>query len=198
MSPKRSIDRDDITPMEIYGAERPQRRRAVIDLKRHRRLEVGPVAAFYFENYETMLSQVQEMLWIEKGGQAQIADELSAYNPLIPQGSELVATLMFEIADPDRRTRQLARMGGVEHMVRLEIGAEKIQGVADVEDGIERTRADGKTSSIHFLHFPFTPAQIVAFRQPGARIVAAIDHPEYAHMAVLPEAARQALAGDFA
>ena len=198
MSPKRSIDRDDITPMEIYGAERPQRRRAVIDLKRHRRLEVGPVAAFYFENYETMLSQVQEMLWIEKGGEAQIADELSAYNPLIPQGSELVATLMFEIADPDRRTRQLARMGGVEHTVRLEIGAEKIQGVADVEDGIERTRADGKTSSIHFLHFPFTPAQIVAFRQPGARIVAAIDHPEYAHMAVLPEAARQALAGDFA
>jgi hypothetical protein len=198
LSPKRSIDRDDITPMEIYGAERPQRRRAVIDLKRHRRLEVGPVAAFYFENYETMLSQVQEMLWIEKGGEAQIADELSAYNPLIPQGSELVATLMFEIADPDRRTRQLARMGGVEHMVRLEIGAEKIQGVADVEDGIERTRADGKTSSIHFLHFPFTPAQIVAFRQPGARIVAAIDHPEYAHMAVLPEAARQALAGDFA
>ena len=198
MSPKRSIDRDDITPMEIYGAERPQRRRAVIDLKRHRRLEVGPVAAFYFENYETMLSQVQEMLWIEKGGEAQIADELSAYNPLIPQGSELVATLMFEIADPDRRTRQLARMGGVEHMVRLEIGAEKIQGVADVEDGIERTRADGKTSSIHFMHFAFTPSQIITFRQPGARIIAAIDHPEYAHMAVLPEATRQALAGDFA
>jgi len=197
LSAKRSIDRDDITPMDIYGAERPQRRRAVIDLKRHRRLEVGPVAAFYFENYETMLSQIQEMLWIEKGGEAQLADELSAYNPLIPQGAELVATLMFEITDPNRRTRQLARMGGVEQMVSLEVGGEKIQGVADIKDGIDRTRADGKTSSIHFLHFPFTPAQIAAFRDSGARIVAAIDHPEYAHMAVFPEATRQALARDF-
>jgi len=197
MTAKRLISRDDIVPMEIYGAERPQRRRAVIDMKRHRRLEVGPVAAFYFENYQTMLSQIQEMLCIEKGGEAQINDELTAYNPLVPQGAELVATLMFEIADPDRRTRQLAALGGVEHTVSLEIDGAKITAVADVEDGIDRTRADGKTSSIHFLHFAFSPGQIDAFRQPGARVIAAIDHSEYAHMAVIPEATRQALSGDF-
>ena len=183
--------------MEIYGTERPERRRAVIAMKRDRRLEVGPVAAFYFENYATMLSQIQEMLWIEKGGEDQIVDELAAYNPLIPQGTELVATLMFEIADAGRREMQLARLGGVEHTVSLEISDEKVAGVADVEDGIERTRMDGKTSSIHFLHFPFSASQITAFRQPGARIIAAIDHPEYAHMAVLPEPTRQALAADF-
>ena len=197
MNAKRQIDRADIISMEAYGAERPERRRAVIEMKRHRRLEVGPVAAFYFENYATMLSQIQEMLWIEKGGEAQIADELAAYNPLIPQGAELVATLMFEIADPARRQQQLARLGGVENTVGLDVGGETVTAVADVEDGVERTRADGKTSSIHFLHFPFAPAQITAFRQPGARIVATIDHPEYAHMAVMPEAVRQALAEDF-
>ncbi len=197
MSVKRQIDRTDIISLETYGAERPARRQAVIAMKRDRRMDVGPVAAFYFENHATMLSQIQEMLWIEKGGEAQIDDELAAYNPLIPQGAELVATLMFEIADPERRQRQLSRLGGVEHTVSLDVAGEKVTAAADVEDGVERTRADGKTSSIHFLHFPFSATQIAAFRQPGARIIAAIDHPEYAHMAVLPEATRQALAGDF-
>jgi len=194
---KRLIDRTDILPLEIYGAERSIRRRAVIDLKRHRRFDVGPFAAFYFENYETMLSQIQEMLWIEKGGEDQIGDELAAYNPLIPQGSELVATLMFEIADQTRREKQLARMGGIEHKVSLEITGERIEAVTDKDDGIARTRDDGKTSSIHFLHFPFSDVQITAFKQPGARITVALEHPEYAHMAVMPETTRQALVSDF-
>jgi|TARA_B100000315_G_C14341202_1_gene479671 hypothetical protein len=197
MNLKRSIQRDDIQSLEAYSAERPERRRAIIAYKRHRRLEVGPIAAFYFENYATMLSQVQEMLWIEKGGEGQIADELAAYNPLIPQGRELVATLMFEIADPDRRLAQLSRLGGVEETVSLEVAGARISAVADREDGIERTRADGKTSSIHFLHFPFQADQIAAFREPGARIIVAIEHPEYAHMAVMPQAMRLALAEDF-
>jgi hypothetical protein len=158
---------------------------------------VGPVAAFYFENYATMLSQIQEMLWIEKGGEEQIADELAAYNPLIPQGRELVATLMFEIADPARRAAMLSDLGGVEETVSLEVAGRKILALPDTEDGIERTRADGKTSSIHFLHFSFQADQISAFREPGARIIAAIEHREYAHMAVMPEAMRQALAEDF-
>ncbi len=197
MTSKRSIQRDDIQSLAVYGAERPERRRAIIAYKRHRRLEVGPVAAFYFENYATMLSQIQEMLWIEKGGEEQIADELAAYNPLIPQGRELVATLMFEIADPDRRAAMLSWLGGVEETVSLEVAGRKILARPDAEDGIERTRADGKTSSIHFLHFPFQAEQISAFRAPGARVIAAIEHPEYAHMAVMPEAMRQALAEDF-
>ena len=197
MNAKYSIGRDDILPIEVYGAERPARRRAVIALKQHRRMEVGPVAAFYFENYDTMLSQVHEMLWIEKGGEEQITDELAAYNPLIPQGEELVATLMFEIGDPGRRMELLSRLGGVEETVSLEVAGQRINAVAEREEGIERTRADGKTSSIHFLHIPFQTDQIAAFRQPGARIVVAIDHPEYAHMAVMSEATRQALSGDF-
>ena len=197
MSGRYSISQEDLLPTAAYGAARAEHRRAVIELKRYRRLEVGPVAAFYFENYATMLSQIQEMLWIEKGGEAQITDELAAYNPLIPQGRELVATMMFEIADPARREDLLARLGGVEETVSLEIAGRKILAVADREDGIERTRADGKTSSIHFLHFPFQVDQITAFREPGARIIAAIAHPEYGHMAVLPEAASEALPKDF-
>ncbi|MDA1099687.1 MAG: DUF3501 family protein [Proteobacteria bacterium] len=197
MKPKRSIQRDDIQSLEAYGVERSKRRRAIISYKRHRRLEVGPVAAFYFENYNTMLSQIQEMLWIEKGGEDQIADELAAYNPLIPQGRELVATLMFEIAEPTRRLALLSRLGRVEEMVSLDVAGQKILAMPERGDGVERTRADGKTSSIHFLHFPFQMDQIAAFREPGARIIAAIDHPEYAHMAVMPEAMRQVLAEDF-
>jgi len=129
MSMKHKIERADIVPMETYGPERPERRRAIINYKRGRRLEVGPVAAFYFENHTTMLSQIQEMLWIEKGGEAQITDELAAYNPLIPQGQELVATMMFEIADETRRQSILSRLGGVEEMVTLEIDGQKISAV---------------------------------------------------------------------
>ena len=147
--------------------------------------------------FTTMLSQIQEMLWIEKGGEAQITDELAAYNPLIPQGQELVATMMFEIADETRRQSILSRLGGVEEMVTLEIDGQKISAVPEREEGIERTRRDGKTSSVHFLHFPFQADLIETFRKPGTRIVAAIEHKEYAHMAVLPEAMRQALAEDF-
>ena len=197
MSAKHSISRDDIIPLEVYGPERPERRRAIIAYKRPRRLEIGPFAVFYFENYTTMLTQIQEMLWIEKGGEEQLADELAAYNPLIPQGEELVATLMFEIADETRRDAILSTLASIEGMVSLEVAGQKIRAVADVEDGIERTRADGKTSSVHFLHFPFQAGQIAAFRQPNARIIAAIEHPAYDYMAALPEATREALAGDF-
>jgi hypothetical protein len=111
---KRKITREDILPMDTYGRERAALRQNVVAIKRHRRLEVGPVATFYFENYQTMWHQVHEMLFIEKGGDAQIEDELRAYNPLIPNGSELVATVMFEIDDPVRRARTLLKLGGVD------------------------------------------------------------------------------------
>ena len=197
MSAKHEITRADILPMEQYGAERKQRRQAAIALKKNRRLEVGPLATFYFESYETMLSQVHEMLWIERGGEEQIADELGAYNPLIPKGQELVATMMFEIDDPVRRDAVLRRLTGVEDTVSIQIGDETVRAVPEEQDGVERTKADGKTSSIHFLHFPFTPAQIEAFRAAGARAVLAIEHENYAHMAVVPTQVREALAQDF-
>ena len=166
-----------------------------MEAKRHRRLEVGPDCTFYFENFETMWNQVHEMLFIEKGGEAQIADELSAYNPLVPKGRELVATVMFEIDDPVRRAAFLARLGGVEETAFLRLGGETIQGVPEAD--VDRTSAQGKASAVQFIHFPFTDAQVVQFRAEGAEVVLGFTHPEYAHMAVLPEPVRAALAEDF-
>ena len=192
---KHDITRDDLMPMEDYAKGRADRRRAMSEIKRRRRLAVGPDATFYFECYDTMWHQVHEMLHIERGGVEQIKDELAAYNPLIPKGSELVATLMFEIDDPDRRAAFLAALGGVEQTVTITVDDEEVRGVA--EEDVDRTTAEGKASSIQFLHFPFTPAQIEKFRSPDARVVVGIGHAKYAHMAVMPEAVRKALAEDF-
>src|SRR5262245_2595378 len=104
----RKIEPSAIIPLPQYAGQRAERRKRIAELKKNRRLEVGPFATFYFECYDTMLHQVHEMLFIEKGGAEQLPDELAAYNPLIPQGAELVATVMFEIDDPLRRARVLA------------------------------------------------------------------------------------------
>jgi len=192
----RKIEPSAIVPLPQYAGERAERRRRMAELKKNRRLEVGPFAAFYFESYDTMLHQVHEMLFIEKGGAEQLPDELAAYNPLIPQGAELVATVMFEIDDPLRRARVLANLGGVEHQAFVRIGAATIRGVP--EEDQERSREDGKASSVQFIRFPFTPAEIAAFRGPAGDVIVGFDHPNYGHMAVMPAAVRQALAQDFA
>ncbi len=192
---KSEITRDDILPMAEYSASRKDRRTAMSALKSRRRAHVGPDATFYFESYETMWHQIHEMLYIEGGGDEQIDDELTAYNPLIPKGSELVATLMFEIDDPDRRAAFLAGLGGIEETVTITVDGQTITAVPEAD--VDRTTADGKASSIQFLHFPFTPEQIAAFRQPSAQITLGIGHPKYGHMAILPEDVRDALAADF-
>ena len=192
--PNRAIARDDIIPEAEYAATRRERRKAITELKKQRRLEVGPFATFFFENYDTMLQQVQEMLHVEKGGEAQIADELAAYNPMIPQGSELVATIMLEIDDPARRANALARLGGIEDHVFIEIAGERIAGQPDPTR--ENTSPEGKASSVQFVWFHFTPEQAARFKTPSARIIAGFDHPNYSHMAVMPEPARAALADD--
>src|SRR5580693_19985 len=174
---ERRITAADIQPTQAYAAERKARRAALLPVKRLRRIALGPWCTVYFESFETMLLQVQEMLYIEKGGEAQLADELAAYNPMIPQGAELTATVMFEIDDPVRRARVLAELGGVEDHFFLEIDGTRSSAVQ--EGDIERTREDGKTSSVHFLHFPLTPVQIVAFKSPGARVLIGCDHPRY-------------------
>ena len=191
----RRISTDDVTLPAQYGAERAERRRAVAALKRNRRIEVGPFVTFYFECFETMLHQVNEMLFIEKGGQAQIADELAAYNPLIPNGSELTATMMIEIEDAARRARLLGELGNIEDQVFLRFGGETVSGRPESDQ--DRTNESGKTSSVHFLHFPFTAQQIAKFKQPGSEVVIGISHEKYRHMAVMPEETRQALAEDF-
>jgi hypothetical protein len=192
---KRKLSRGDILSLDQYEKVRDERRKAVTAMKRDRRISVGPDATFYFENYDTMWHQIHEMLRIEKGGDAQIDDEIAAYAPLVPDGSELVATLMIEIDDPVRRARVLGEMGGIENTITLNVGGEAVAAVPETD--VERTTAAGKTSSIHFLRFPFTRPQIEAFRRDGARVILGIAHPNYDHMAALPEPVRAALAADF-
>jgi hypothetical protein len=195
MAMKREITREDLMPPAEYAKVRAARRQAVIARKQNRRLEVGPVATFHFEDYDSMWLQVQEMLYIEKGGEAQIADELSAYNPLIPNGRELIATVLFEIDDPVRRKTLLDRLGGIEDTAFIRVGEETIKGVSEAD--IDRTSADGKASAVQFIHFPISASQISKFRARGAQIIVGFTHQAYGHMVVMPESVRAALAGDF-
>ena len=195
MTGKHEITRDDIMAMDDYAAQRRERRSEAVALKRNRRMEVGPVAAFYFENYATMWHQVHEMLYVERGGEAQIPDELAAYNPLIPKGRELVATVMFEVDDEARRRTFLSRLGGVEETAFLRFGGERIAGVPEAD--LDRTTADGKASAVQFIHFPFTDRQVEKFSAADAEVIIGFDHANYSHMAVMPDAVRAALAEDF-
>ncbi len=195
MTPRHEITRADILGFDDYEKVRDERKRQVSELKKNRRVGVGPDATFYFESLDTMLHQIHEMLYIERGGEDQILGELAAYNPLVPNGRELVATLMFEIDEPGRREKFLAGLGGVEETVTLGFSGETI--TAEAEKDIDRTTADGKASSVQFLHFPFTDEQVEKFRQPGTEVTLGIGHGKYSHMAVLPEDVRGALAGDF-
>jgi hypothetical protein len=189
------ITRADLIPDADYAKVRKERRAALLPVKRLRRMELGPSCTVYFECFDTMLFQVQEMLLTERGGEPQIDDELQAYNPLIPQGSELVATVMFEIEDPVRRANLLARLGGVDDCFFLQIGDERAPGLP--EGDVERTREDGKASSVHFLRFALTADQIAVFRDPKTAIMVGCDHPAYTHLAGLSPATRAELSRDF-
>lgn len=189
-----SLTREDIMDMGTYATERPVRRKAMTEAKKNRRIHIGPDATAYFESFDTMWHQVHEMLHIEQGGEAQIDDELSAYKTLIPNGRELVCTLMFEIDDPDRRAKFLAGLGGIEENVTLSFGTDTIAAVP--EDDVDRTNAEGKASSIQYLHFPMTDAQAEAFKSCGTQAILAIDHEKYGHMAKLGQDVHHALATD--
>jgi len=184
---------DILSPAE-YDQQRDNLKKNLLPMKKLRRVEVGPFATFYFENYATMWLQVQEMLRIEKGGQEQLAGELEAYNPLIPQGDELIATMMLEIEDAGRRHNILLTLGGIEEAVFLEIGGETIKATPTEYD--DRTTSDGKSSSVHWLRFKLSKEQIARFGKE--RVVIGIAHKNYGHMAVLGEETRAALAKDFA
>jgi hypothetical protein len=186
--PQHRITEADILPPADYAQRRADLRKRLIPVKKNRRIEVGPFATFHFESYDTMWLQVQEMLHIEKGGTAQIAGELETYNPLIPQGNELIATLMLEIEDAVRRETVLRQLGGIEETVSMEIDGSRIRATpTDYED---RTTPDGKTSSVHWLRFVFTGGE--------GRCVLEIAHPNYGHMAVINPETRAELAKDFA
>ena len=192
---KRKIQKEDIMPLDIYIGKRRELRKNILDYKKNRRIALGPYATFYFESYETMLSQVQEMLYIEKGGDEQLKDELSAYNPLIPNGKELTATLMFEIDNPISRAAFLGKVGGIEETVFMKINSEKI--IAVPEEDVDRTSAEGKASSVQFIHFNFSDDQIEKFQSNSPEIELGIDHKEYSHSTKLTKENIASLSGDF-
>ena len=192
---KRVIQKEDIMPLEIYTQQRKELRKKIVDFKKDRRIPLGPYATFYFESFETMLAQVQEMLYIEKGGDEQLKDELSAYNPLVPNGKELTATLMFEIDNPVSRADFLGKVGGIEEMVYLKVGEELIKAVP--EEDVDRTSAEGKASSVQFIHFKFTDDQVKKFKSNSSQIEIGINHKEYSHSTKLSENTIKSLSTDF-
>ena len=195
MKPPKIVTESDILDMGSFGKIRRQKRTEMSETKRNRRVAVGPDATFMFESYDTMWWQIHEMLFIEKGGQEQIEDELSAYNPLIPQGQELVATLMFEIDEPERRKKLLMQLGGVEEVCCLTINGETVTGESEAD--VDRTTAAGKASSVQFIHFNLSAKQIGMFKKPDTQVSLGINHSAYGHMAIIDPKVRECLATDF-
>jgi len=193
---KRRITRADIIPISDYRAIRKDHRLKLIEIKRRRRMAIGPFMTLSFENYDTMWMQVHEMLLIEQGGNDQIDGELDAYNPLIPGGYELVATMMLEIEDEKRRQSVLATLGHIEDMITISFDGEVVNGAPDKD--MDRTTDAGKTSSVHFLHFLFTPAQIEKFQADAPQIIIGCNHQNYRHMAVIPDNVYASLSEDLA
>ena len=192
---KNEIQKNDIMPLDIYTKQRKELRKNIVEFKKNRRVSLGPYATFYFESYETMLAQVQEMLYIEKGGDEQLKDELAAYNPLIPGGSELIATLMFEIDNPVSRAAFLGKVGGIEENVFIKIDQDIIKAVP--EEDVDRTSAQGKASSVQFVHFKFNSEQKEKFRSGSLKVEIGIDHKEYSHTTKLTDVTIKSLAADF-
>ena len=192
---KRQIEKQDLLPSDVYAKSRKQIRKDLVEFKKDRRIALGPYATFYFESYETMLAQVQEMLYIEKGGDEQLKDELIAYNPLIPNGKELTATLMFEIDNPVSRSVFLSKVGGIEEKVFIKIDGESIKAIP--EEDVDRTSAEGKASSVQFIHFKFSDEQIQKLKSDGVEVEIGIDHKEYSHTTKLSSANLSSLSADF-
>ena len=192
---EREIKKNDIMPLDIYTKQRKELRKNIVEFKKNRRISLGPYATFYFESYETMIAQVQEMLYIEKGGDEQLKDELTAYNPLIPNGNELIATLMFEIDNPVSRAAFLSKVGGIEQDVFMKVDGDIIKAIP--ERDVDRTSAEGKASSVQFIHFKFNNDQIEKFKSGSSNVEIGIDHKEYSHTTKLKDMTIKSLSADF-
>lgn len=193
----KKLTREDLYSLEEYAKLRPEFRAKVLAHKQHRKLHIGDNATLYFEDRLTLQYQVQEMLRIERVFEAQgIEDELAAYNPLIPDGSNLKATFMVEFPDTEERRRRLAELIGIEKGTWLQVeGFQRVTPIAN--EDLERT-TDEKTSAVHFVRFEFSPEMIKAFRG-GAKLSAGIDHDKYPHTVdPVSEPIAQALRADFA
>jgi len=189
------LSREDLYSLEKYAEVRPEYRAKVMAHKKNRRLPIGPNANLYFEDQTTMQYQIQEMLRIEKIFEADgIQEELDAYNPLIPDGSNWKATFMMEYSDPDERRVQLSRLLGVEKHVWIQVADfSRVTPIAD--EDLEREDEE-KTSSVHFMRFELTPEMVQAVKN-GAALSAGIDHPNYAYsVEPIPQNIRDSLASD--
>ena len=191
----RVVEKEDLITLNEYSKNRKKFRKELIEFKKNRRIQIGPYATFYFESFETMRAQIQEMLFIEKGGEKQLKDELDAYNPLIPKGNELIATLMFEIDDPILRSDFLGKVGGIEQKVYIQVAEEKIKAVAETD--VDRTSSEGKASSVQFLHFNFSTEQVKKFKNLSNKVIISIEHHLYNHKAKILDDIKNSLIKDF-
>ena len=192
---KFNIHEDDVINIDKYIKERSKIKKEISEIKKFRRIPVGPYATFYFECYDTMIYQVQEMLYIERGGIEQMKVELKAYNPLVPKGKELVATLMFEIDNEFKRKEFLNSVGGIEEETFIQIGEHKI--MSRPEQDTDRTSEDGKASSVHFLHFDFTEDLIAEFVKDENVVLLGFNHKNYKHFSELSSEVKDELKKDF-
>tara|TARA_B110001450_G_scaffold46395_1_gene43122 strand:- start:662 stop:1255 length:594 start_codon:yes stop_codon:yes gene_type:complete len=191
----RIIEKADLIPADVYVKNRKMIRKELVEFKKNRRIALGPYATFYFESFETMLAQVQEMLHIEKGGDEQLKDELIAYNPLVPKGKELIATLMFEIDNPVSRAAFLGKVGGIENKIFMKIDNEIVKALP--EQDVDRTSDTGKASSVQFIHFKFSDDQVLNFKSGSVNIELGIDHKEYMHSTSMTVDNIKSLSADF-
>ncbi len=191
----RDIKIEDIISNEDYGKQRKDRRKEMINFKKNRRIDVGPVVSLYFESRSTMVYQIQEMAFVEQISPEDMQLEIDSYNPLVPNGKELIATMMVEIDDPLRRKNFLARLGGIEEKVKITIGDTIIY--AEAEKDLDRTTADGKASAVHFLHFTFDDNQIEKFKNKSNNIHIGIEHESYGHLAIISDEIRDSLMKEF-
>ena len=195
MKNMQKLTRKDLYSLEHYATVRAEFREKVLAHKRNRRLELGTNAALYFEDRMTMQYQIQEMLRIERIFEAEgINDELEAYNPLIPDGSNWKATFMVEFPEVEERRAMLAQLVDIENRVYVQVADfDRVFAVAD--EDLERAD-EQKTSAVHFLRFELTPEMVQALKG-GASLAAGIDHENYqVEIAPVPDNVRQSLLGD--
>ena len=193
------LSNTDILPLNEYEKIRPLKKQEILELKKIRRLSVGPDITFYFENTQTIWWQIQEMLRIEKGGQEQLGDELCAYNPMIPikreKGYEISATMMIEIEDADRRKVILNQLYAIDQHVRFEFKNIVIT-ASSIDSTEERNReSDQKTSSVHFLKWHIPADKVPDFLNEDVTL--SISHPHYSYKSLLPIFLKQSLKDDF-
>ena len=190
------IQETEILSRSTYIDKRKMLRESMVSRKKLRRVDVGPYITIYFENKDTIIHQINEMVYIENGGIDQIKEEIAAYKSLVPNGKELVATVMVEIDSPIKRAEFLGKMGGFEEKIEIKIDDIKVEGKAEL-DG-DRTTADGKASSVQFVHFEFNEENINKINKNKDKVSISINHANYKHSSMLNISTVEELTKDFA